>query len=109
MGRQNGGRAIRFIRNRSEATAPNVYLLLYPRPVLVDACRGDSLAIERVFDALKEVEDGLHGGGRVYGGGLNKIEPRELAAVEMPRRVRRWLKRHGAGVLRQREFSATAE
>jgi hypothetical protein len=109
MGRQNGGRAIRFIRNRSDATAPNVYLLLYPKARLASACRRDPLLMERVFGALTGVEEGLHAGGRVYGGGLNNIEPKELAAVELPQRVRIWLERHGAPVLRQVETGVTAE
>jgi hypothetical protein len=84
MGRQNGGRAIRFIRNKSDATAPNVYLLLYPRPTLADSCRRDPGVIERLFEALTEVASDLAPCGRVYGGGLNKIEPKELEAVALP-------------------------
>jgi adenine-specific DNA-methyltransferase len=90
MGRQNGGRAIRFIRNRSEATAPNVYLLLYPKPALAAACRNDAEVIDRLFGALGEIANGLARGGRIYGGGLNKIEPRELAAMELPE----WVRQH---------------
>jgi hypothetical protein len=88
MGRQNGGRAIRFIRNRSDATAPNVYLLLYPRPALANVWRRDTDVIERLFEALTEVASDLAQGGRVYGGGLNKIEPKELEAVALPAWVR---------------------
>jgi hypothetical protein len=89
MGRQNGGgRAIRFLRNRSEATAPNVYLLLYPRPPLAVACRDDPKAIDLLFAALGEIAHGLADGGRVYGGGLNKIEPKELAAMILPGSMR---------------------
>jgi predicted RNA methylase len=89
MGRQNGGgRALRFIRNRSAATAPNVYLLLYPRPAFQDVLRADPDALDRVFEALTEAAGRLANGGRVYGGGLNKIEPKESAAVELPAWVR---------------------
>jgi methylase of polypeptide subunit release factors len=84
MGRHNGGRAIRFIRNRSEVTAPNVYLLLYPRPRLSVACRKDPDILDRLFAALGEIAEGLSYGGRVYGGGLYKIEPKELTAMEFP-------------------------
>lgn len=93
MGRQNGGRAIRFLRNRSDATAPNVYLLLYPKPVLAEACRREPELIDRLFDAFTEVGSDLAHGGRVYGGGLNKIEPKELEAIPLPARVRQ---RYGA-------------
>jgi hypothetical protein len=84
MGRQNGGRGLRFLRNRSDATAPNVYLLLYPRPVLAAEAKRDPGAIDQLFAALAEVAEDLTRGGRVYGGGLNKIEPKELEAIELP-------------------------
>jgi hypothetical protein len=84
MGRQNGGRGLRFLRNRSDATAPNVYLLLYPRPGLASEATRNSQAVERQFAALTELAADLARGGRVYGGGLNKIEPKELAAMELP-------------------------
>ncbi len=84
MGRNNGGRALRFIRNKSGATAQNVYLVLYPKPCLASILRTDPEAIERVFDALGEVSKNLAQGGRVYGGGLYKIEPKELERVNLP-------------------------
>jgi hypothetical protein len=85
MGRQNGGRGLRFLRNRSDATAPNVYLLLYPRPALAAQAKRDASAVDRLFAALTEAAADLTRGGRVYGGGLNKIEPKELEAIELPR------------------------
>ncbi|MCI0463833.1 MAG: N-6 DNA methylase [Gemmataceae bacterium] len=88
MGRQNGGRAIRFLRNRSDATAANVYLLLYPRPTLAAEGRRAPEVFDRLFGALNEAAAGLPHGGRVYGGGLNKIEPKELEAIELPGWVR---------------------
>jgi adenine-specific DNA-methyltransferase len=84
MGRQNGGRALRFLRNRSDATAPNVYLMLYPRPRLAAEARRQPEVLDRLFEALAELARDLAPGGRVYGGGLNKIEPKELEAVELP-------------------------
>lgn len=85
MGRQNGGRALRFLRNKSAATAPNVYLLLYPKPRLAAILKTDPVVMERVFEALTESAALLVRCGRVYGGGLNKIEPKELEAVHLPR------------------------
>jgi hypothetical protein len=67
MGRQNGGRGLSFLRNRSDATAPNVYLLLYPRPVFAAEAKRDAGAIDRLFAALTEVAVDLMRGGRVYG------------------------------------------
>jgi hypothetical protein len=87
MGRQNGGRGIRFIRNKSNATAPNVYLLLYPRPPVEAAARRNPEVMDQLFGALAEVASTLPRGGRVYGGGLNKIEPKELEAIELSRWV----------------------
>ena len=73
---------IRFFWNQSRATAANVYLLLYPRPELQArlAARPDLHAL--VFDRLQAIPAAtLTAGGRVYGGGLHKVEPRELAAI----------------------------
>ena len=82
MGRQNAasGRPFRFILNHSRATAPNVYLLLYPKPALADYLAEQPDRIQAVWRALNEIQpDTLIGEGRVYGGGLHKLEPNELA------------------------------
>ncbi len=72
----------RFILNRSRATAANVYLLLYPRPVLARALDGNADLARKVWDFLTSVPpETLLGEGRVYGGGLYKMEPKELANV----------------------------
>ncbi len=81
MGRRRGGRLIRFIRNHSDATATNVYHLLYPRPGL------DAGMLDRVFAGLREVRDALQTAGRTYGGGLLKVEPGELAALPLPESI----------------------
>lgn len=84
MGRSSSGRGLRFIRNKSQATAPNVYLLLYPKPQLATLLIDDPKAIDRLFTALDESGCQLVRRGRVYGGGLNKIEPKELEALRLP-------------------------
>lgn len=72
----------RFIRNRSRATAHNVYLLLYPKGPLALAIRNRPELLETIFDALRHVEiDRLLTEGRVYGGGLHKAEPKELGRL----------------------------
>lgn len=69
----------RFIRNHSCATAPNVYLMLYPKPMLQAALRDNPMLADTVWHALKHIPLAeLMGEGRVYGGGLHKLEPREL-------------------------------
>lgn len=77
------GRPFRFILNHSRAIAANVYLLLYPRPVLARAMARDHTLIRRVWEVLNALSpDALLGEGRVYGGGLHKLEPKELANVD---------------------------
>ncbi len=72
----------RFILNRSQATAANVYLLLYPRPRLAALLMKEPGLYEAVWKALSRITPGhLVGHGRTYGGGLHKLEPAELANV----------------------------
>ena len=82
MGRQIPGRSrpFRFILNRSMATAPNVYLMLYPKPALASELTRNPQLIRSIWTALNHLPpQALIGEGRVYGGGLHKIEPAELA------------------------------
>ncbi|MGC8475616.1 MAG: Eco57I restriction-modification methylase domain-containing protein [Acetobacteraceae bacterium] len=72
----------RFILNRSRATAANVYLLLYPKPALSLALASDPTLARKLWEFLNGIDAAtLLGEGRVYGGGLYKMEPRELAKV----------------------------
>jgi len=84
MGRRDSktGRPFRFILNHSQAIAANVYLMLYPRPELAAALAESRDLKSRIWQALNEIKsEVLLGEGRVYGGGLHKMEPRELAKV----------------------------
>lgn len=84
MGRGLKGRKkpFRFILNRSDATAANVYLLLYPKPVLVHALTVAPDLGRKVWEFFESIApETLLGEGRVYGGGLYKMEPKELANV----------------------------
>ena len=83
MGRDlKRGRPIRFILNRSQATAANVYLMLYPKPILAHAFERDPEIVSKVWAHLNAIDmPSLIGEGRVYGGGLYKMEPKELANV----------------------------
>ena len=80
MGRSKaGGKAFRFILNRSRATAGNSYLLLYPKPFLARAAGKNPAIIRTAWEFLHRIgPDQLLEHGRVYGGGLHKLEPREL-------------------------------
>ena len=83
MGRTSATRRspFRFITNHSKATAANVYLMLYPKPNLSSLLDNDD-ARRNVGHALASLTVAqLTDEGRVYGGGLYKLEPRELANV----------------------------
>lgn len=76
------GETFRFILNHSKAIAANVYLLLYPKKPLADAIKAKPEIIDSLWQALKAIKpEALTGEGRVYGGGLYKMEPRELGNV----------------------------
>ena len=77
------GRPFRFILNNSRATVANVYLAMYPRPLLERWLNRDPTLIRRIWEVLNQITpDQLLGEGRVYGGGLHKLEPRELSNVD---------------------------
>ncbi|MGE0825615.1 MAG: SAM-dependent DNA methyltransferase [Candidatus Binatia bacterium] len=77
------GRPFRFILNHSKAIAANVYLLLYPKPALARAIARDWSLLRRVWEILNNTcPSSILGEGRVYGGGLHKLEPRELGNVD---------------------------
>lgn len=83
MGRMRNGRhPFRFIWNRSQATAHNVYLMLYPKGPLREALTKRPELAAQVFDALQRITPAQFlSEGRVYGGGLHKVEPKELAQI----------------------------
>ena len=84
MGRGDGksGRPFRFILNHSRATTANVYLMLYPKPPLAHALEANPKLKWNVWEFLNAIKpETLLGEGRVYGGGLYKMEPKELANV----------------------------
>jgi len=76
------GRPFRFIFNHSNATAPNVYLMLYPKDVVARAFDASPPLKRQVWELLNRIGvEELLGEARVYGGGLHKLEPRELGRV----------------------------
>jgi adenine-specific DNA-methyltransferase len=84
LGRPEGTRhkPYRFILNKSLATATNVYLMLYPKPNLKGMLERDPYLLESIWRVLNCIPLGeLLKEGRVYGGGLYKLEPNELAHV----------------------------
>ena len=83
MGRsRNGARPFRFILNHSAATACNVFLMLYPRPKLAQLAGADPEILRTVWNFLNGIApEDLLDLGRVYGGGLHKLEPKELRGL----------------------------
>lgn len=87
MGRSNDSRNMpfRFILNHSIATVTNTYLILYPKANISAALEIDPQLARHVWFALNEIDPSVVSGeGRIYGGGLQKIEPRELSNVPAP-------------------------
>jgi len=79
---KKNGRPFRFILNNSQATAANVYLMLYPKSLIEHALQDRPELKRQVWVFLNEIcPKAMLGEGRVYGGGLHKLEPRELGNV----------------------------
>lgn len=83
MGRgAKGGKPFRFFWNKSDAIATNVYLLLFPKPQVANCFRERPELGREVVNFLSETGlEELLGHGRVYGGGLYKLEPKELGRL----------------------------
>ena len=80
--KENGDQPFRFILNESQATVTNVYLALYPKAGLEQALQDKEGAALTVWKILNEIGSrSMLDEGRVYGGGLCKMEPKELANV----------------------------
>ena len=79
MGRgADGGRLFRFILNESDAITTNGYLMLYPKMDFAEKLKNRT-ALVSVWKALNGIPpETLVSSGRTYGGGLHKLEPREL-------------------------------
>jgi adenine-specific DNA-methyltransferase len=84
-------RPFRFIWNRSQAIGTNLYLMLYPKNDLARMLRDHADRAVDVFVLLQQVSGHeLRGEGRVYGGGLSKIEPGELARISAAAFLSHW-------------------
>ena len=86
MGREVGPRGpFRFFWNQSQALVTNVYLMLYPTAKLSTALQADKQLYAEVFQRLLAIDfTHLMNEGRVYGGSLYKLEPRELSRGVLP-------------------------
>jgi adenine-specific DNA-methyltransferase len=91
MGRsdKNGKKSFRFILNHSKAIVANSYLILYPKPEVEAVIAKDPEMVTIFFAALNAItEKVMIDEGRVYGGGMHKLEPKELANVPAPEILR---------------------
>ena len=81
-GDTKSGRPFRFILNQSNATVTNVYLALYPKEPLATVLNKSPELARQVWEILNRIcPQSMLAEGRVYGGGLHKLEPKELANV----------------------------
>jgi hypothetical protein len=97
----------RFILNHSKATTANVYLLLYPKPDLAASLNGHPELYRKVWKTLSSIAaETLIEEGRVYGGGLHKLEPKELANVPADSVLRVFSDRGKFRIRRQMELFA---
>lgn len=86
--RKENGQTFRFFWNQSSAIAANTYLLLYPIGALKAALNPKPELGARVHELLKQMKpEEVTSHGRVYGGGLFKVEPKELGRVDAGRIV----------------------
>jgi adenine-specific DNA-methyltransferase len=72
----------RFILNHSKAIVANSYLILYPSSNLLEIIACYPPIAEQLLEALNNITvRAMLDEGRVYGGGMHKLEPKELANV----------------------------
>ncbi len=85
MGRGDSSKKMfRFILNKTKAITTNVYLLLYPKENYLK-CLTDNDLLNNVWQKLNEVSSEQFAiNGREYGGGLHKLEPKELLNIKVP-------------------------
>lgn len=84
MGRssKDGVSPLRFILNRSKAIVANSYLILYPKPEVEKAITENPNMDKQLHEILGLITGkAMQDEGRVYGGGMHKMEPKELANV----------------------------
>ena len=87
MGREHGGQkpSFKFILNHSSATVTNCYLALYPKGVMKEFVTKNPKRINEIWEIMNRIEvQSFYDEGRVYGGGLRKVEPAELMNVPVP-------------------------
>lgn len=81
---ENHDRMFRFILNLTNVTVSNSYLILTPKPEYKEDLKRESVR-RKVWEILRSIpKKNIIRCGRCYGGGLYKIEPKELLNVTIP-------------------------
>lgn len=79
---KEGKKPFRFILNHSNAIVSNSYLILYPKPFLSKKIKQNPELKQHLFKGLNQIDvKAMIEEGRVYGGGMHKMEPKELSNV----------------------------
>ena len=104
MGRGGEGSApVRFILNDSRAIATNSFLMLYPKGELARFLERDPSCSRDVWRMLLDISaTDIVRAGRSYGGGLQKVEPKELARVPC-RKISDWMSQSLSATGRMRD------
>lgn len=72
----------KFVLNYSDTIVTNSYLILYPKKVVAEQIANDKHVVEQIHQMLMLISrNDLLAQARVYGGGMVKLEPMELARV----------------------------
>lgn len=92
MGRGDGvSSPVRFILNDTRAIVSNSFLMMYPKQPLSQMLKENPGLAEEVWAFLSGIRpQAIVSAGRSYGGGLQKVEPRELASVPCDE-LHRWM------------------
>lgn len=85
MGRSRDGKVpFKFYLNKSEAIAANSYLMIYLKPEIKDKLSIHFSDLSRIVESISLVtEEMFLDKGRSYGGGLHKLEPKELGNIPL--------------------------
>jgi len=104
MGRGDGaGAPVRFILNESNAIVTNSYLMLYPKGAMRRILSTSAENRRQAWQILRAIPPSeFRIAGRCYGGGLQKMEPRELGNLRCPR-LADWLRECDGTIYREEE------
>jgi hypothetical protein len=83
FGREKKGiKTFKFIWNKSNSIATNSYLLLYPKDILKKLIEQNEVTEQEIFNILQSISmDEMKIESRIYGGGLLKLEPKDLGLI----------------------------